>query len=277
MDADSTAELLNATLVEREQLNSALIRFRVAADSGVPPPYLPGQFVSIGLPPRDPSQVPPGTKLIKRPYSVSSLPGEQTVEFFVRLVENGALTPGLFALGLGSRLWMDERFLGRFTLEALPEAPAAEERDLLLISTGTGIAPFISMLRAYPPGAAGFGPTAPCRRMTLVNGVRIASDLGYRRELEWLSVHAQGFRYLPACTREPAGSRWPGLRGRLPELFERPDLESLLGFPLDPNHVQVMLCGNPEMIDSLGTLLMARGFKKHQRKDPGQIHFERYW
>jgi ferredoxin/flavodoxin---NADP+ reductase len=277
MVADSEKDLLNATLVEREQLNSALIRFRVAADSGAPPPYQPGQFVSIGLPPRDPSQVQPGAKLVKRPYSVSSLPKDPTVEFFVRLVDNGALTPSLFALPLGGRLWMDDKFVGRFTLESLAESPLAAERDLLLISTGTGIAPFISMLRAHPPGPGGFGPGGPCRRMAMVNGVRIASDLGFRRELEWLATSSPALRYLAACTREPEGSAWTGLRGRLPEIFKRAEIESLLGFPLDPAHVQIMLCGNPEMIDDLGAFFGERNFKKHLRKDPGQIHFERYW
>lgn len=267
-------ELLNARVVEREQLNEALIRLRAAYDRGAPPPYLPGQFANLGLPPRDPDQVQPGAKLVKRPYSVSSVPGEDTLEFFVRLVDGGALTPSLFALPEGGRLWMDERLLGRFTLDSLPESPPAAERDLLLISTGTGIAPFISMLRACGPDS---GATRPFRRATLVNGVRIASDLGYRAELESRCRQDPALRYLPVCTREPAGGPWSGARGRLPELFARDEIESLLGWPLDPQHVQVMLCGNPEMIDALLTLLAERGFKKHSRRDPGQVHFERYW
>jgi ferredoxin--NADP+ reductase len=267
-------ELLNAQVVEREELNEALIRLRVAYAHRAPPAYEPGQFVNIGLPPRDPSHVQPGAKLVKRPFSVSSKPGEDTLEFFVRLVDGGALTPSLFALPLYGRLWMDERLLGRFTLEALPDSPPAQERDLLLVSTGTGIAPFISMLRAHPPAAAG---VRPFRRAALVNGVRIASDLGFRSEIEAWCARDSGLRYLPACTREPEGGPWRGARGRLPELFARPDIEALLGFPLDPAQVQVLLCGNPEMIEALLELLAQRGFKKHSRREPGQVHFERYW
>ena len=261
---------LNAHLIERHDLNEALILFRVVYDDREVPPYVPGQFVNLGLPPRHLEQQTGHSGLVKRPYSVSSVPSEDSIEFFVRLVEDGALTPEIWKCREGDPIWMDERFLGKFTLEQLPDEPGPAERDVVMVSTGTGLAPFMSMLRAHREDP-------PWRRLVMINGVRIESDLGYRQELEALARDEEWFVYVPTLTRDPEDSPWEGIRGRVNTVMEPDVYESLVGAPLTPETCQVMLCGNPAMIDQVQGMLEERGFTRHTRKNPGQIHLERYW
>lgn len=260
----------NARVTERQDLNEALIVFRAVYDDEHTPSYIAGQFVNLGLEPRSPDLASGKSNLVKRPYSVSSVPGEASVEFFVRLVDEGALTPELFRCGVGDPLWMDERFLGKFTLEMLPESPAPADRDVVMVSTGTGLAPFMSMLRANLAAR-------PWRRLVMINGVRIESDLGYREELESLDREQDWFTYLPVLSRPEPDGNWAGLTGHVGALLKPDTYQQHVGVPLEPQTGQVMLCGNPAMIDEVQADLESRGFEKHSRRNPGQIHLERYW
>ncbi|HKX45294.1 MAG TPA: ferredoxin--NADP reductase [Planctomycetota bacterium] len=261
---------LNARVTAREDLNDALVLLEVEYADGRTIEFEPGQFANLGLPPRDPAQATGRSGLVKRAYSIASAPGRRTLEFFVRLVENGALTPLLWELRPGDPLWMDERILGKFTLQNAPVPPAPAERDLVMISTGTGIAPFQSMLRH-------FRGRGLWRRFVTINGVRIQSDLGYRGELERTAAEDPSVVYVPICSRDDARAGWPGLCGRVDAALEPRAYERLVGAPLAPERCQVFLCGNPDMIDTVQKLLETRGFRKHTRKEPGQVHFERYW
>ncbi|MEO0651843.1 MAG: ferredoxin--NADP reductase [Planctomycetota bacterium] len=260
----------NATVSGVDRLNEALIVLRARFDDGSRLNFEPGQFVNLGLPPWKDEDPPPKDGLIKRPYSIASAPDAEEIEFFLRLVDDGALTPSLFRLDEGDPLFIETRPVGKFTLASLPEAPAPAERDLVMVSTGTGLAPFQSMLRR-------FDGQGLWRRFVMINGVRIESDLGYREELERKHSDDEGFVYLPLCSREPEGGAWRGLRGRVQEALAPAMYEELVGAPLDPASCQVMLCGNPDMIDTLEADLGERGFKRHRRKEPGQLHLERYW
>ena len=261
---------LNARLVAREDLNEATAIFHVAYEDERPIDFVPGQFVNAGCPATEDGEASGKSGLVKRPYSIASAPGKSTVELFVRLVDDGALTPKLWALQPGDALWMDERILGKFTLATLPEVPAPAERDLVLVSTGTGLAPFTSMLELHLDDPV-------WRRIVLFNGARIASDLGYRERLEQLDAEREDVVYRAVLSREDSGSGWSGAHGRVQQFLEPETFEAECGFALDPASSQIMLCGNPAMIDEVLADLEARGFKKHTRKEPGQVHFERYW
>jgi ferredoxin--NADP+ reductase len=231
--------------------------------------FEPGQFATLGLPAPDPpagaltpARPRRGPRLVRRAYSIASAPvNGQALEFFVAKVEDGKLTPRLWDLPVGGRLFMDERLRGEFTLAAIP--PAA---DLLMVATGTGVAPFVSMVRAY----RGKGRW---RRCTLIYSARLAADLGYHEQLQAVEREDQSFRYLPTVTREPADSPWRGARGRPQALLDPAKAPATLGFALDPARCHVLLCGNPAMIDEVAVLLGPLGFIK----DKGNLHFERYW
>ncbi len=263
-------DVLNAELISREDLNETLSIVRVRPDGGRVPDFQPGQFVRLGLPKPDqgaPTAGRPGrVRMTRRAYSIASSPlTTDHLEFFVVRIEEGALTPRLWEIPVGGRLWMDSQAKGEFTIDLAP--PGA---DLVMVSTGTGIAPFLSMLRTY-------AENRPWRRFVLINGARYASDLGYRDELERVCRGDESVRYIPLVTREPEGSPWTGLRGRVQTVLEPEMYERLAGVPLDPARAHVFLCGNPDMIDTVEALLVARGFVTDTHQQKGNIHFERYW
>ena len=272
-----TAEL-NATLTARSDLHHGLLIIRVQPD--IPPaPFKPGQYGVLGLPRSAPrsaladadlpaeenGEASTPDKLIKRAYSISSSSRQgEFLEFFVALVRSGALTPRLFALNPGDRLFLGSKIVGMFTLEEAPR-----QSDIVLIATGTGLAPFISMLRS------GYDFTA--RRTVVIHAARNSWDLGYRNELEALAARWPDFHYLTIISdpqREPA---WTGPVGLVYEFFNNGTVERLLNHPVAPTDTAVFLCGNPLMVAGMEELLTPRQFRKHSRKEPGQLFVEEYW
>ncbi|QDU68265.1 ferredoxin--NADP reductase [Engelhardtia mirabilis] len=261
---------LNARITTREDLGGGLFILRAVYDSGAHLEFEPGQFVNLGLPPRRAEDESGQTGLVKRPYSIASAPKDAEIEFIIRVVDGGALTPLLMELQVDDRVWMEERAIGKFTLAMLPDEPVAAERDLVMVSTGTGIAPFISMLRQFEPRQL-------WRRFVLINGVRIETDLGYRAELEAMAAERDDVVYVPILSKPGTDGRWTGLTGRVDSVLAPEVYEAQVGATLEPQHCQVFLCGNPNMIDEVEQDLDGRGFKRHRKRDPGQLHLERYW
>ena len=267
-------DIFNATLVEREDLHDELAIFKIKYNDGPVPEFKPGQFCTLGLPQLDDAGQPvvsPRTgkvKLLRRAYSIASSPNEgEHLELFLVLVEDGAMTPRLWKLSPGDPIWMDRRIMGEFTLDGVPDG-----KDLVMISTGTGLAPFVSMMRTERG-------TGRWRKLVIVHGVRYAPDLGYREELQQVAAEDPSVVYLAHCTREPDDSDWKGLRGRIqPILQDEAGFEELTGgVKYDPEQTHFFLCGNPEMIEQVQQLFEARGFVTQTKKTPGNIHFERYW
>ncbi len=264
---------LNATVVQRDDLNDYLTIVRVRPDSGELPAFEPGQFVTLGLvrdpeaaaPPAEPGK-PARVRMIKRPYSIASAPtGVDYLEFLIILVERGRLTTRLWDVAAGGRVWLDHRILGDFTLDR-----AEPDRDLVMISTGTGIAPFVSMLRHY----RGQGRW---RRFVIINGVREVSDLAYRDELEAITREDPSVVYIPTVSRCTEGLPWEGIKGRATAALEPVVYRDLVGANLEPENCHVFLCGNPQMITDVETTLAARGFVTQTKSTAGNLHYERYW
>ncbi len=263
-------DLTNATVTLRTDLTAELSIVRVAPDHGTAPAFEPGQFTLLGLPAVQAPSVPAAAartqRLLRRAYSIASSPAERRyLEFYVALVEQGHLSPQLWTVPEGGRLWMDPRVSGRFTLAGVPGGA-----DLLMVATGTGIAPFMSMLRTFH-GAGRW------RHAVLVHGVRRASDLAYRTELEAMAASSSAFTYLPTVTREETASTWRGLRGRVQQILEDGTYDGIVGRALNPAHWHVFLCGNPGMIESVREGLARRGFSTGADGAPRNLHFERYW
>ncbi|MEM9881584.1 MAG: ferredoxin--NADP reductase [Planctomycetota bacterium] len=267
----------NATLVERRAVHEDLAVFRVKYSDHDVPAFEPGQFATLGLP--DPSgdetsRPGRGPRLVRRAYSIAS-PATQTdaLDFYIVRVDDGRLTPSLWDVTPGDTLYLNPKIGGRFTLEGLPTGDAAP--TLVMVGTGTGLAPFRSMLLTY-----GGLPQAERRwhKFVLLDGCRLARDLGYHDELSALAAADERFVYLPTVTREPVDSGWSGYHGRVNALLEPTAFRDAAGVELDPASCHVYLCGNPSMIDQAEVDLEARGFVTRDHRHPdGTLHFERYW
>lgn len=262
---------LNASVSEVVKINDNLLIIRIVPDNGVPS-FKAGQFVSLGLFSGAPSiaeahKNDAGSKdplqLIERAYSIASSPDQNRyLEFCVSIVPNGELTSRMALLAPGERISVRPKVTGKFTLEGVPE-----DRNLLMISTGTGITPFMSMLRSNSTWTSG-------RHVTLVHGVRSESDLVYREELMALAKSGKPFTYVPTVSR--AEPTLPDVnKGRVTKMLEEGTVK------VDPDRDIVLLCGNPEMIEgsqSIKTMLAPHGFSPRDRKNPqGNLMYEKFW
>lgn len=247
----------NATLVQRFDLTPTVARFVVRPDAGVPP-FEPGQYFALGLT--------VDGRPLQRPYSTSSPRGEATsLEFLVRLVGAGAFTPRLWRLAADDRLWIG-RPKGLFMLR--PD----DRRTHLFVATGTGLAPFVSMLETIVGTAGGPQDDRPglrSPRAVVVHGVAHVAELAYRDRLERLAGGADGVRYSPVVSRptHPDNDGWSGLTGRLVTRLD----EVCSVHRVDPDTSVAYLCGNPEMIASAERVLLDRGFA------PDAVISEHYW
>ena len=263
----------NATVIGREQINPQLLILRVEPDTAMFD-FKPGQFAVLGLLGSEPrvaeaaseELVPEPDKMIRRAYSIASSSVERRyVEFYLTLITSGQLTPRLFALKHGSRLFLGPKASGLFTLDRVPP-----DKAVVLIATGTGLAPYLSMLRTMLVNETQ-------RRFVVLHGARFGWDLGYRGELESLARLRPNFTYIPSITRPDQDPHFHGRTGRVQALVEQEVVEKESGVALDPAQADVFLCGNPDMVKAVKVTLEARGFKADQPGKPGTIHVEEYW
>jgi len=218
------------------------------------PPFRPGQFMNLGL------QLPGG--FVSRSYSLSSAPGAP-IEVLLARVPGGALSPALFERQVGDTVSLDPKAQGFFTFDYVPP-----HRELWLLATGTGLGPFLAMLRS---GAA----FQQASRVILVHGTRSARELAHRAELAALgATRGDAFRYVPVLSREPEPEL---LQGRLTHALASGALEERAQTPISAESSHLMLCGNPAMVDETIALLGARGLKRHRTRTPGHITTEKYW
>jgi ferredoxin/flavodoxin---NADP+ reductase len=263
----------NAVVIGREAINPQLLVLRVQSECPLFD-FKPGQFAVLGLLGREP-RVPeadgePGLaepgKLIRRAYSIASASLERRyAEFYLTLVTSGQLTPRLFALTYGSRLFMGPKASGFFTLDRV-----AHHKALILVATGTGLAPYMSMLRTLLVSDSQ-------RRFVVLHGARYSWDLGYRAELESLARLRANLTYIPSITRPEEDQHFRGRTGRIQTLLETGVIEEESGVPLDPAAADVFLCGNPDMITAAKAFLLARRFEPDHGKQTGTLHVEEYW
>jgi ferredoxin--NADP+ reductase len=295
----------NASVVSLRLANEDLMILRIRPDHGVAP-HRPGQYCTLGMghweeraPGCQEEVAKPGEekKLIRRAYSIScsvlddegQLPdraGQDWLEYYIVLVRQAdkappALTPRLFLLRPGDRLFTGDKITGHFTLE-----PIQPTDNIVFLSTGTGEAPHNYMLwELLFKKHAGRILSACC--------VRYKRDLGYLAIQEDLMRRYPNYKYLSLTTRE-AGN--VGHKVYIQDLITSGQLEERLGDTLDPARTHVYLCGNPNMIGvptvdkatgaaaypktkGVIEILSQRGFRQDQpsSKIKGNIHIEEYW
>jgi ferredoxin/flavodoxin---NADP+ reductase len=205
--------------------------------------------------------------MIRRAYSIaSSSLAREYLEFYVALVRSGELTPRLFMLGVGDRVWLGRKITGMFTLAQVPP-----EQNVVMVATGTGLAPYMSMIRTV------LSADNP-RRYAIIHGARHSWDLGYQAELTTLEHVCPRLAYLPIVSRpseEP--TPWTGKTGHCQDVWNDLAIDAIWGFHPHPANTHIFLCGNPAMIEQMSALIATEGFREHSRKSPGQVHWEKYW
>jgi ferredoxin--NADP+ reductase len=237
---------LTGNVIENRQWTESLFSLRVEAPRLS---FQAGQFVRIALD--------IGGERVARAFSFVNPPQDPILEFYGVIVPEGPLSPRLAKLRPGDALQVAHNPAGFLVLSEVPDA-----ETLWLVSTGTGLAPFLSILKTEAPWKR-------FRNVVVVHAVRYARELTYR-EL----IGSTPARYVSFVSRESA----PGsLAGRIPAAIADGRLEASAGLPLKPENSHVMLCGNPQMLKDAAAALMARGMRKHRRRTSGHITVESFW
>lgn len=226
--------------------------------------FKPGQFVRLGIE-KDFAE---GTAYEGRPYSMASLPEDPFLEFFIVEVQGGRVSGALTSLEPGQSCYLEPELWGSMLPERIPGG-----NTLWCISSGTGLAPFMSILqdesiwKQWP-------------NIVLVHSVRYSEDLAYNNLIQKFTDDSRfganpsnSFCYVPVITREATQF----LSQRIPALIESGDLEATAERKLDPVESRVLLCGNPDMLKSARNVLKTKGFVSPRRGQPGNLLAENLW
>jgi NAD(P)H-flavin reductase len=262
-----------AQLESRIELSDglAILRFALECDFF----FHPGQYATLWLTHK-------GTTLA-RPYTVASSPSEvRVLEFYINLVKEGKLTPSLWQSdvieGLMSRDIRTRSVVtgpsGLFLLDS------GDSRDLVFIASGTGLAPFVSMIRSLNEEFMSSPKTFRSRKIYLIHGVSLPSHLGYREEMERLAAESvrdpkRGLSliYLPTISRPSVDSSWAGLKGRAESMFDfsampksgplslEENIRSMFSSILRPETHAIYVCGHAGTVDNIADIFSHRGFR----------------
>ncbi len=246
-------------VIDVQAWTAGVLSFRITRPPGFR--FVPGHYARLGL--TDDSG-----EIVWRPFSMVSGTEDAFLEFLVGLVADGKFSNRLSALVPGDSVLIDTLSYGFLTVSQL-----APGRSLWLLASGSGLGPFLSILRDPQPWLA-------FDHIVLAHSVRQADELVYREEIAAIGREraAAGtraaLRYVPIVTRES----WPdALPARIPVLIADGRLERAAGVELDVATARVMVCGNPDLTRDMRHLLVVRGFAPSRRGILGQMAFEKYW
>ena len=249
-------------ILEVRQWSEKLFSLRVSRSPAFR--FTPGQWVRLGI--ASGSGLP--GSVIWRPYSMVSADYDEYLEFFSILVPGGAFTSRLAAAGIDDTLYVEKHPYGYLTA-----ARFTGGRHLWLLASGTGVAPYLSILR---------DPDVWQRydERVMAYSVSQSRELAYHDELAALAsdglpgAGGAPLRLVPVVTREDA----PGaLHARLPVLIADGSLERAAGLALTPEDSRILVCGNPQMLDDVRDALLAKGLRPDRSAIPGHFATENYW
>ena len=239
-------------VVENKQWSNSLYSLYVESEIE---PFEAGQFVKIAM------EI--NGEVIGRPYSLVNLPNSRPLEFYYVEITDGPLTPHLARLSSGDKILVAPRAHGFMIIDEVPQS-----KHLWMMATGTGVAPFLSILKTDKPWQR-------YERVVLVYAARTLSELCYQESISRiLANHSGQFSFIPFLSREESDLT---LNGRIPQAIIDGRLEARAGITISTENSQIMLCGNPHMVNDTTNTLIVRGLKKHRRFVPGQITSENYW
>ena len=273
---------IRVKVIEVTRWAPTLLSFKVTRPDGFK--FTAGQFVRLGIHGKDLQYFAQNyeTKLITsetqdkpidldgyvfRAYSVASSPYDEFIEFFSVVIPEGEFTSKVNHIQVGDSLLLNTTPFGYLTL-ARYQLPLPN--DLWLLATGTGLAPFLSILKTIDVWQQ-------YQRIILVYSARTSQELAYQAEIDAIkSIYGDNgaaFVFLPIVTRE---ADYAGEKARIPNLIVSGKLTQLVGQKLDKERSHVMLCGNPQMVEDTKEALKSIGLTMNRRGE-GNIAVENYW
>ena len=248
--------IVKEKVLEVKHYTDRLFHFRTTRDPGTR--FRDGEFLMIGLEVEN--------KPLLRAYSVASPNYEEYMEWFSIKVPNGPLTSRLQNIQVGDEIITNTKAVGTLVLDNLKSG-----RNLYMLATGTGVAPFMSLVR-------GLETYEDFDNVILVWGTRVQKELAYKEFLEGLNKHeiwgeiTQGkFKFYPTVTREEFENT-----GRVTTAMYENKVQDKLGLPkLDKEHDRVMICGSIEMNLELKEYLEGLGFTEGNNREPGEYVLEK--
>ncbi len=245
------ANWLDGKVIENRRLNDELTSLIIEAPLGS---FESGQFVRIGLEQDD--------EIVARPYSLVNTTDEDYLEVYFNIVTEGPLSPRLFALQSGDEVLVANNPSGFLTVGEVPEC-----KHLWMIATGTGIGPFLSILKSEAVWQR-------FEKVVLCYSVSLGTELAYQEMIQQIAdQHPTEFCFVPIVTRESFAD---AMTRRVPALMQDGSLEQRAGIEINADDSHVMMCGSKEMIADVSEALISRGMKKHRRRDPGHFTTEKY-
>lgn len=268
----------NATMVRRTTVSDGLALFNIQLDTPLAPKpesgqrFVPGQYMTLGLnrPNDDPMDDRPLS--VMRPISIASEPQASDLEFYIRYVARPQsmlpFTHLLFSLENGARMYVRATPKGQFTEEHT--CGNRRGKTLIMVAAGTGLAPFISMVRSKVRQ----NPRVSLEDHVIIHGVSNPTYLGYADELRMLAKR-NGLKYLPTVSRRHESPRWKGHFGRAESVFAADRIEETekqLGIKIHPSKAVVTICGLTGTIRETLIALAVRGFVPDHRKIRKELH-----
>lgn len=235
-----SAKYHTAVITSRRDLSDDLWTTRIRLTA--PFPFQPGQYATLATEDEE--------GIHERPYSIVSSPAEDELEFFFELVPHGEVTPRLYKLNVGDTVHVRRSAKGLFVLDR-----KRGHTTHLMVSTVTGIAPFMSMLRSWSRDAA-WAPAGT--RVLLIHAGSRSWEFGYAEELESLAKSLPGVEVVLTVSRPWEDAGWGGERGRAEDLVRK--YADRAGFMA--GQTAAYLCGHPQMIENVKGILTRSGYAK---------------
>ena len=247
------------TITHLHTWTPSLFSFRCTRDAGFR--FTAGQFARLGV--RKPNGM-----IAWRAYSMVSSPFDEFLDFFSIVVPGGEFTSELSKLAVGDEILIERQPNGFLTLDRFVDGD-----NLWMLATGTGVAPYLSMLQDFEVWER-------FQRIILVYSVREEAELAYRELIDeiltrdYVVEHAHKFTFVPVVTRETVEG---ALNSRITTLLETGELEKHVGVQMEAEKSRALLCGNPEMVEDCRLLLQKRDMQLSLNRKPGAVAVENYW
>ncbi len=223
-------------------------------------PFQAGQFARLQVEVNNDEGV---LEKFANPYSLINTPDDKHVEVYFNTVTDGKVSNGLATLKAGDSLEIAQPCVGFFVLSQVPEC-----KHLWMFATGTGIGPYLSMLKTNDAWQR-------FEKVILVHAVPYSKELCYSETIEMITdQHPDKFEFIPVVSRE---DYTVGFKGRIPALIADGSFEKMTGINIDKEDSHIMLCGNSGMLKDSKAILKERGMNRHLNHKPGHVSAEQYF